>query len=240
MSPHSERKIGVESAGDHRFHADLVAGGKTWGLPTKGDHRMILRRNISRNAVVVAFLCLLLSSAGCGYRYYTECEEDALQRSGIMARGCPGPIPYLTQSQVGVRDPATGHYWVAPAPDGLWNLWGLLPVQLTILGFGVAIVVLLLIVQKAAPQNDEDADDEGTASAAPAPEVASAPPPATLVERARAFRELREAGVEEVEAKRLAGLEPDAVESESHRESSDPVRPKPRSGRPPPTFFVGD
>lgn len=208
-------------------------------MPAKRDYRMILRRNLSRHAVVVAFLCVLPFSAGCGHRYYTECEEAALQRSGIMARGCPSPIPYLTQSQVGVRDPATGHYWVAPSPDGVWNLWGLLPVRLTILGFGATFVVLILILQKFAPQDDAEAEDESTASAEPAPEAASAPPP-TLVERARAFRELREAGIEEAEAKRLAGLEPDPVESEPRRESSDHVRPKPRSSRPPPTFFVGD
>ncbi|MCY4431645.1 MAG: hypothetical protein OXC11_14805 [Rhodospirillales bacterium] len=41
----------------------------------------------------------------------------------------------------------------------------------------------------------------------PAPEPAPPQPTSGLVERAKAFRELREAGVEEAEAKRLAGLE---------------------------------
>ena len=41
----------------------------------------------------------------------------------------------------------------------------------------------------------------------PAPEPAPPQPASNLVERARAFRELREGGMEEAEAKRLAGLE---------------------------------
>ena len=115
-----------------------------------------MRPSITRPVLAVA----LLLSAGCGYRYHTECEQQYLQSDGggIMGFRCPGPVPYLTQSQVGVRDPATGHHWVGSTPDDIWNLWGLLPVRLTMWGFVVIIFGLWLFVPdekaKGSPEPD--------------------------------------------------------------------------------------
>ena len=90
---------------------------------------------------------------------------------------------------------------------------------------GHAVSVFLMRPEDAAPTEPAEStlgDELGTDPAPPAPpptrivprqpsppepEPAPPQPVSGLVERAKAFRELREAGVEEAEAKRLAGLE---------------------------------
>lgn len=99
----------------------------------------------------VAFLGLTMLGIGKMEPLHSPCERELLEatrESGpvIMMRAfCPGPIPFLTQSQVGMRDPATGHMWTYPY-KGLGNLWGDLPVRLTVLGVAALGVLFVLVM----------------------------------------------------------------------------------------------